>query len=275
MQVNTPESVIHNKLNTHLNILKERGYKVLYVALKGSQNYGLDVYDNTYKSDVDTVAVILPSINTLMEESTIKNPNIRIGEEICDVKDIRHYKNMLERCNPVYIETLFTDYLIINPDYSSEMTDLFNLSEKYIYAMRDRVAKCIKGMSQSKYNNFCLPGAYDGMDLNSFTYSISDLLLIMRLWWIAKKYFDENKSMKDSLVVTPPQRTAYLALKFNNPDYEKAREIANKYFHKTNKLLLNNPDSYTLNNDEDLKHYNAFNDVLMNIFRKNLKEELT
>lgn len=40
--------------------LEEHGYKVLGLFLQGSQNYGLDIYDEDYKSDIDAKAIVLP-----------------------------------------------------------------------------------------------------------------------------------------------------------------------------------------------------------------------
>ena len=53
---------IFKELKRRMNYLQDDlGYEVLFIALQGSQNYGLDIYTDEYKSDIDCMAVILPS----------------------------------------------------------------------------------------------------------------------------------------------------------------------------------------------------------------------
>ena len=66
--------------------LEKDGYDVLYIALYGSQNYG--VSDEC--SDVDAKAIILPK-----KDDLVFKRNIRIVRELekgsCDVKDLITY----------------------------------------------------------------------------------------------------------------------------------------------------------------------------------------
>ena len=55
------EQKIMKRVQEHFDYLKEKGFEIVFIALQGSQNYELDVYDNDYMSDIDTKAVVLPS----------------------------------------------------------------------------------------------------------------------------------------------------------------------------------------------------------------------
>ena len=52
---------IMKRVKEHYCYLSSKGYEIVFLALQGSQNYGLDVYDKEYMSDVDTKAVVLPN----------------------------------------------------------------------------------------------------------------------------------------------------------------------------------------------------------------------
>ena len=53
---------INNVLSGVVDMLKEMGYKVVYVALYGSQNYNLE----TPKSDLDFKAMVVPTLDDIV-----------------------------------------------------------------------------------------------------------------------------------------------------------------------------------------------------------------
>jgi predicted nucleotidyltransferase len=89
--------------------------EILGVFVYGSQNYGI----NTPNSDVDTLAILLPSLEDLcLEDAVTRTITLSNGEE-CVVKDIREYAKMVKKQNINFLEILFTDYCWINPKYNS------------------------------------------------------------------------------------------------------------------------------------------------------------
>ena len=59
---------IFEQLNRHYEEAKQLGYEIFALVLQGSQNYGLDIYRDDYKSDVDTKLIVLPTLDDLIEE---------------------------------------------------------------------------------------------------------------------------------------------------------------------------------------------------------------
>ena len=101
-------------------VIKKYGKEnVLGVFLYGSQNYNLA----TENSDVDTVAIIVPTFSDLCLRSPISK-ELNINEEHCIVKDIREYMKMIRKQNINFTETLFTEYFWVNPKYKT-IWDLF------------------------------------------------------------------------------------------------------------------------------------------------------
>ena len=54
-------------LNYYKQLLEQKGYKVIYVALYGSQNYNVD----DEKSDIDAKAIVLPTLADIIHRRPI------------------------------------------------------------------------------------------------------------------------------------------------------------------------------------------------------------
>jgi len=69
-----------------LDELRKRGFKPIYLALYGSQNYKLE----NSQSDVDTKAMVLPSLRDIVlnKKPVSRTITLKNGEQ-CDVKDMR------------------------------------------------------------------------------------------------------------------------------------------------------------------------------------------
>lgn len=106
-----------------MDALKEHKAKVLEtyaesqllgVFVYGSQNYGIDIEF----SDVDTKAILVPTIEDLCLNSPVSREIHLDNNEHCEIKDIREYANMIRKQNVNFLEIMFSDYCIINPKYN-------------------------------------------------------------------------------------------------------------------------------------------------------------
>ena len=88
--------------------------QLLGIFVYGSQNYGID----TEFSDVDTKAILVPSIEDLCLNSPISKEIHLDNNEHCEIKDIREYANMIRKQNINFLEIMFTDYCLITPKYN-------------------------------------------------------------------------------------------------------------------------------------------------------------
>ena len=105
------ESIEKHKQEVLKHVENEK--QILGIFLYGSQNYMLD----TEESDVDTIAIILPTERELyFEKPVTKEIHLDNGEHIV-MKDIREYIRMLKKQNLNFLEILFTKYNWINPKY--------------------------------------------------------------------------------------------------------------------------------------------------------------
>lgn len=87
--------------------LEQDGYRVLYIGLYGSNNYGVD---DEY-SDVDAKVIVLPSLEDIVFKKTVSF--VREFENgACDVKDLVTYYNVVKKGNFSFIEPFYSKYYL-------------------------------------------------------------------------------------------------------------------------------------------------------------------
>ena len=73
---------------------------LLGIIIQGSQNYNLDIYTDEYKSDIDTKAIVIPSLeDVVMNKKPISTTHILSNNEHLDIKDIRLYFDAFKKQN--------------------------------------------------------------------------------------------------------------------------------------------------------------------------------
>ncbi len=94
-------------LNKYKRILEDKGYKVIYVGLYGSQNYNLD----DEESDIDCKAIILPTLHDIIFRK-VTSTTVECDEGNIDVKDLVTYYDVIKKGNFSFIEAIDTPYYI-------------------------------------------------------------------------------------------------------------------------------------------------------------------
>lgn len=117
---------INERIKKHLAVVQEKyGDRVVFISAVGSMNYGLF----TETSDVDTKAVILPTY----AEIVLKKPEsvtLQIDDEQCSVKDLRVYINELKKQGINVLETLVTNYYLVNGKFLNQIELLRSWAEE-------------------------------------------------------------------------------------------------------------------------------------------------
>lgn len=129
---------ILERLQRHLDYLysldRYSPDNIIGVFLYGSQNYGFARED----SDVDSVALYVPSFEELcLNKGRLSKEVHTVDNEHIVLKDIREYREMLMKQNVNFLETLFTEYYILNPKYAEYFT-IFFLNNKELIATYDK-----------------------------------------------------------------------------------------------------------------------------------------
>lgn len=119
------------RLQEHLDAVKEKHPQWVGIFLQGSQNYNLD-YEG---SDVDSKLIVLPCFEEfVLNKKPTSYTHIMENEEHVDVKDIRLMFDCFRKQNINFVEILFTKYRILNPQYQALYQPVLDAAER-LYSM--------------------------------------------------------------------------------------------------------------------------------------------
>ena len=143
---------IKKRLKEHSECVKEKypfeTAEFFFSVLYGSQNYNLDGPD----SDIDSKTVLLPSKKSLYVNGGNFSSNVNCGNnEYSDVKDLHSYLVTVAKGNINFLETLFSDYVFVNPIYKSEFNLLMSERNNISKALPRKVMDCVNGMAYGAY----------------------------------------------------------------------------------------------------------------------------
>lgn len=243
------DEYINNKVKKHYDYLISLGLNVIGVFAQGSMNYGLFIDEEEYKSDVDTKAIVLPTLDDLISGNKMKSTKYDLDGEQIDVKDIRVMVDMWKKSNPAYLEILFTKYKVINPLYEKFINDIIKMGDDIVKMNFPQLAKCMSGMSKEKVIAMEHPYPSQLKDLEKFGYCPKQIHHIIRLNQLIKDVYQNNISFGDALLLNRlPEFSSYLInVKKGKLSLEQARLLAKEKDEETKKIK-----------DEILETYNSF-----------------
>lgn len=242
---------IQEKVNSHydyvVGLFQEE--RVIGAFYRGSANYRLDTED----SDVDTIVLIAPSIDEVVEcAKPISQTVITDEGEHIDIKDFRLFINELRKMNPGLLEILFTKFFKVNKDFEKYFMILRGNNEIIARYNRNRLVNNIFNMGRQAYQ--CLeawtPRTKDIID--KYGYNPKNLYHLIRMEKMLKRYVN-GRTFRYCLDCG--RDADHLAAKRGEFSKEEAIGIAN--------------DAYYLLND----HYRVWNSAPSTFCTMNLSAE--
>lgn len=238
------EITIMDKLRKQKELLEKQGYSVAYVALYGSQNYGMEIHTEDYQSDVDMKAVVVPTLHDLISNSKPISTVVDTEWGQCDIKDIRSYFQTLLKANPAYIETLFTKYYIVDSRFKEDFYEIHELKEELVHALRAQMIRAMYGMMCEKEKAMCHPYPTIAHRIEQFGFDGKQVSHIIRLYTMMKDYYINRHFMSDCF--TPTTRIQeMLDAKTNIMRFEDAKILVKEFMKKGKQLkeaVLNDID---------------------------------
>lgn len=243
------DDYIMDRVQKHYDYLQFLGYNVVAVFAQGSMNYGLYINDDEYKSDVDTKAIVLPTLDDLVNGNKMVSTKYDFEGEQIDVKDIRVMMDMWTKSNPAYLEILFTKYCILNSKFEDYLKQILEMGNDIVKMNYPQLAKCISGMSKEKVVAMEHPYPSQLKDLEKFGYCPKQIHHIIRLNQLIKDVYQNNISFGDALLLNRlPEFSSYLInVKKGKLSLEQARLLAKEKDEETKKIK-----------DEILEKYDGF-----------------
>ena len=237
------EERIMKRVQEHYDYLQSLGYEVVCVCLQGSQNYGLDEYSDEYMSDIDTKAIVLPPLDDFIATSPpVSTVIIMDNNEHAEVKDIRVMFEMFKKANISYIELLFTDFKIINPEWAEFIEPLFANRELISKYNRNQFLRCIAGMAKEKRKALCHPYPNLIEKIEKYGYDGKQLHHCVRLYNFIKRFIYGESLDTCYKIKEPMQHTILMNYKKQKDAYggelskEHAIEICDYYVAEIGKI---------------------------------------
>ena len=236
------EEKIMQRVQEHYDYLQSLGYEVVCVCLQGSQNYGLDEYSDEYMSDIDTKAIVLPPLDDFIAAAPpVSTVVIMDNNEHAEVKDIRIMFDMFKKANISYIELLFTEFKIINPEWAEFIEPLFANRELISKYNRNQFLRCIAGMAMEKRKALCHPYPNLIEKIEKYGYDGKQLHHCVRLYNFIERFVN-GESLDTCYKVKAPMHYILMNYKKQKDAYgnelsqEKAIEICDYYVAEIDKI---------------------------------------
>ncbi len=262
---------IMERVQKHYDYLTSLGLNVACIFAQGSMNYGLYVQDEDYKSDVDTKAIILPTLDDLIRGEKMKTTKYEFEGEQIDVKDIRVMVQMWAKANPTYLEILFTKYKIINPDFEEYINDILDMKNEIVAMNLSQLARSISGMSKEKVKGLEHLCPSQENDIEKFGYCPKQLCHIIRLNRLMIDIFYNHLPFDKALVFNDNNeiKKYLIEVKKGKESLDRARRLAIEYDNVTKGIMNDNLDiefdSYTKS---------KLNDIVRNLVKFNIVKQI-
>ena len=261
---------VQKRVEEHYKYLIDKGYEVAGIFLVGSYNYGLE-YE---KSDVDTKAIIIPSVREVLFNSKPISKTIILenGEHI-EVKDIREMIKCLKKQNLNFLEILFTKYFVFNPKYENILRPLFKYREKIACYDVKASINCARGMIYKKRKNMEKERPGNIENFQKYGYDCKELHHILRMVDFLEKFCSGELMYYQCLI--PIHYDTIMKAKQGKYTIEQAKQMAEQAINRMESIYWNFSLNTKLNREIFVdKEFidNLFNDVVEMSFYERLKE---
>jgi hypothetical protein len=252
--------------------LIDLGYKPFVIVLQGSQNYGMDVYTESYQSDIDLKAYVLPSFEQVYSNVTtsmVYDLEGLHGIAHLEVKDIRLFPEMIGKMNTAYLEMLVSEFYVT--DYRYEFESIRNLVNPLVVERLPLLVKSLMGMANEKKKAFSHPYPSIIDKIEKYGYDPKQLHHIARIHAIMSSMLNDGVSYPDAITcngLSEETKDFILSLKTSPSTLSDAESIRDECLSKIEKMYR----------AFDFSHYpitNASLDILKAIVEKVVKRHLT
>lgn len=241
------------------------------LVLQGSQNYGLDIYTEDYKSDIDTKVLIIPSLeDVVMNKKPVSTTHVLSNNEHLDIKDIRLYFDNFKKQNINFIEILFSKFCIVNPQYKDLWEELVAGREDIAHYNTNQALRCMAGMSMEKKKALCHPYPSLIDKIEKYGYDGKQLHHIIRMYDFIMAYTLDGNKYENCLTFLP-HREEMMKAKLNEYTLEEAIELADYYDNATNYIKNTNLKE---NDEINLSAIDLLNKIQYNVIKRKLRKDL-
>lgn len=260
--------LMNDRLLEHWYTIADK-YQIWFLALYGSQNYGLD--DET--SDVDTKALIIPTFDGFFHKDGIKNKTYLTNHnEHIEVKDAYSMTKNFQKQNINFLEILFTPHVMVNDELFEEWKALYDMREDIAHVNMHQAVKAMQGMAKNKYDNLCTSHPSVEHLIEQYGYDGKQLSNILRLGNFVYNYtqyvpFEEcltkhNGWNFETLIKAKKQ-------KYSLNEAKKLADIGMEWINLYTDNFLKNTEQKV-----DIRTIKEVDNIVYSVYKKTLKKEL-
>lgn len=260
------------KVNEHFNFAAD-SYgldNVWATMLYGSQNYGMATED----SDVDTKTMLFPTVRaTVLGEKTVSTDLVLPDSSLNGVKDYRDTFALYLRGNVRFLETLYSDYQVVNPKYQSFFDQLITNRELVANSLPRKLIHSAAGMAEQKFKALDHPYPSKVEVLAKYKYDPKQLHHLVRLYFFMM-CFSSTLSFEQSLRPAKTLHNMLLNLKTNPLPVEKAWHVANEYREKIKELVTSVDNGLVPEDNDHAAAQDFLNSLALDLFKFRYKIEM-
>jgi predicted nucleotidyltransferase len=247
---------INNGMNPH---------NILFIALEGSQNYGLDIKT----SDVDTKLIVLPTVDDVIYgRKLVSSTAVRENEEHTNYSDIRFFFPTLKRQNINFIEILFSKWILVNREYEDELAPLFENRELIARYNEVKAVKTIGGIATDRYKAIQNLNSKRADIIRAYGYDGKAVSHLIRLDNFLQDYISK-KSYQECLMCGLRNANLIKGVKQNKISKETALKLAESEY----KCIQKQVDNFVKENEETINP--EVDKILDTIQRNIIKKDLS
>lgn len=257
----------------YVNVINKVGRNnLMFIALYGSQNYGLQ----TENSDVDTKALILPTLNELIHYEKIST-TIQGDKKggLCDLKHVQlMFENFIKQ-NINFLEIMYTNHVIVNNEYQDEYKELVQYRDTIAGYNINRLMHAVGGMALQKIN--AMEKVFEGKKeiLDFYGYDPKQLASLLRLQYFAENYYKEH-DFSSAIYPDGAIKDFILSVKAGEINLDCARKVAFKSLESIDKIIGYVDNSNDINEvkqkEAEVKEF--LNNLSLKLIKKSLKQEI-
>lgn len=257
---------LFERLKSDYEYLFTHGYTPLFVAVQGSDNYGLsDEY-----SDIDTKAVVIPNFEDVcLNRKPVSTTHVLEDNSHLDIKDIRLMHECYLKQNINFLEVLFTPYRIVNREFDELYDPVFQLADEVAHYNNYKAVQSIAGMVFEKYKYLLKETPAQVEDIHKYGYAPKQLHHMIRCHDFLIKYISGCPYV-DCLKVRNAEEL--IKIKRGLLSYEEAVATAELMYESTVTLKEFYMQNVPLQINENAKE--ILQNCLINIFKKHFSKQI-
>ena len=260
---------ISKALDMHWRAVEvERQLYPYFMAVQGSQNYGLD-WD---ESDVDTKCWVVPTLKEMSFNSRpVSETYVLKNNEHADIKDIRLYFEEFWKQNPNFLEVLFSPYIMMTKDFTPYYDRLVELRERIAHYDNYKMVNTLGGMAQQKFNQMFKVRPGNQVSFDRVGYDVKDLCHLLRVEEMLKN-FCEDIFFKESLERFSTYGKIFLVgIKQFNVELPEAKKLAEEALRKINLYIQEYRQNHFYRVDNDVRV--KVEDLLFDVIKEEVRKE--